>query len=52
MKTLTWTAVLATVVAIPFFLHKRRIRLEVQRIESGDHPHDEYRRYDLYDFIS
>ena len=48
--TLTLTAVLATIVAIPFLLHKRRARLRLLRAESGVRPRDEERRYDIFDF--
>jgi hypothetical protein len=50
--TLTITAVLATIVAIPFFLHKRRARLRLLRAESGVRPHEEERRYDVFDFTN
>ncbi len=52
MRTLTITALMATLVALPWFLHKRRTRLQVVRVESGVNPPEDPRRYDLFDFIS
>jgi hypothetical protein len=46
------TALMATLVAIPWILRKRRTRLELIQAESGVRPSEDPRRYDLFDFMS
>jgi len=52
MRTLTITALMATLVALPWFLRKRRTRLQLVEAESGARPPEDPRRYDLFDFVS
>lgn len=49
MKTITITALMATLVAIPLILRRRRA-LAVSGEPVG--PSDDPRRYDLFDFVS
>jgi hypothetical protein len=49
MKTVTITALVATLIAIPLFLLKRNARLQAQR--CGDEGEEE-QRYDLFDLLS
>jgi len=51
MRALTITAALATIVAIPFLLSKRRTKVPEDKPESGVQPYDDPRRYDVFDFI-
>jgi len=39
---------MATLVAIPFILRRRRAQLRLLRPEAGEDP----RRYDVFDFVS
>jgi len=48
MRTLTITALMATLVAIPFFLRRRRAQVRAIPAAIEDDP----RRYDVFDFIS
>jgi hypothetical protein len=50
--TVTITALMATLMAIPWILRKRRARLQAIQAESGVRPFDDDRRYDLFDFMS
>jgi hypothetical protein len=43
---------MATLLAIPLILRKRRARLQLTRAESGVHPFEEERRRDLFDLIT
>ena len=52
MRTLTITALMATLFAGSWIFHKRRTRLQAIRTESGDRPSEDPRRYDLFDFLS
>jgi len=49
MKTLTITALMATLVAIPLIIHRHRTA--AASAASGT-PADDPRRYDLFDFVS
>ncbi|MEW6512192.1 MAG: hypothetical protein AB1428_14670 [Bacteroidota bacterium] len=51
MRTLTITAMMAALVALPLILRKRRARLQTIAVESGVRPPDDPRRYDLFDFM-
>ena len=48
MRTITITALMATLVAIPFILHRRRTQLRAIPVAGEDDP----RRYDIFDFVS
>jgi hypothetical protein len=52
MKTLTLAAMVATLVAIPLILRKRRTRLGATRIESDECPAGDSRLYDVFDFVT
>jgi hypothetical protein len=52
MRTFTITALMATLFAGSWILHKRRARLQAVRAESGVRPPEDPRRYDLFDFLS
>jgi len=49
MRTLTITALLATLVAIPLIVHHYRVRPVAGDDEARE---DESQRYDLFEFIS
>ncbi len=49
MKTLTLTALMAALVAIPLII--RRHRTAAASVAAGA-PSDDPRRYDLFDFVS
>ena len=50
MKTITVTALMATLVLIPFFLRRRRESLIP--VLGEDEGYDDPRRHDLFDFMS
>ena len=49
MKTLTITALMATLVAIPLIIHRHRT---ASAPGAAGAPADDPRRYDLFDFVS
>ena len=48
MRTITITALVATLVAIPFILRRHRAQVRVVPVAGDDDP----RRYDVFDFVS
>jgi hypothetical protein len=51
MKAITFTAFVATIVALPILLSKRRAKARDERTESGVQPYEDPRRYDVFDFM-
>jgi hypothetical protein len=50
MKTLTITALMAALVAIPLIVHRHRVQAAAGR--EGNPVPDDPRRYDIFDFVS
>ncbi|HTO93421.1 MAG TPA: hypothetical protein VMM80_03590 [Bacteroidota bacterium] len=48
MRTITITALVATLVAIPFILRRHRAQVRVVPVAGDDDP----RRYDVFDFVN
>ncbi len=52
MRTLTWTAILAALVALPFVVRKRKREVVGLRPVSGGRVSGEVLRYDIEDLLT